>query len=36
MAKNRRLSSEEFRLLALVVSALEPVAKLIDAISRIR
>ena len=36
MAKNRRLSSDEFRLLALVISALEPIAKLLDAISRIR
>jgi hypothetical protein len=36
MAKNRRLPSDEFRLLALVISALEPIAKLLDAISRIR
>ena len=36
MAKNRRLSPDELKLIALIISALEPIAKLLDAISRIR
>jgi hypothetical protein len=36
MSKHRRrLSPETQRLIALIISAIEPVAKLIDAISRI-
>jgi hypothetical protein len=37
VGKNRpRPSPDEWKLLALLVSAIEPVAKLIDALSRIR
>jgi hypothetical protein len=36
LKRRRRLSPDDRKLIALLVSSIEPIAKLIDAISRVR